>query len=84
MVITQVLKTKKFEKQIKSLRDQKILKQLKEKILKIIKDPQIGKPLRFPFHGERSMRVEKYRLLYAIRGKTLLLLRFQHRKDVYR
>ena len=49
----------------------------------------IAHPERFPaltgsFAGLRRYRVGEYRVIFAILDKDVLILRVQHRKDVYR
>ena len=34
--------------------------------------------------GERSLYIKPFRLVYVVRGDELILLKFDHRKDVYR
>ena len=36
------------------------------------------------FTGLRKYRVENYRVIYALIGDSVLIVRIQHRKDVYR
>ena len=84
VVITEVVWTKKFERELRKLRDKTVKDRVKERIQKILHDPETGKPLRFALKGERSVYVQPYRLIYAVEGATLYLLRFEHRKVVYR
>ena len=84
VVITEVVWTKKFERELRKLRDKTVKDRVKERIQKILDDPETGKPLRFGLKGERSVYVPPYRLIYAVQGATLYLLRFEHRKIVYR
>jgi mRNA-degrading endonuclease RelE of RelBE toxin-antitoxin system len=84
VAITEVIWTKKFEREVKKLRDKSIKHRVREQIEKILDNPETGKPLRFALKGERSVYVPPYRLIYAVQGTTLYLLRFEHRKVVYR
>ena len=84
VVITQVIWTKKFERELRKLRDKTIKDRVKDQIEKVLDNPETGKPLRFALKGERSVYVTPYRLIYAVQGETLYLLRFEHRKAVYR
>ena len=84
VVITEVIWTKKFERELRKLRDKTIKNRVKKQIEKILDNPETGKPLRFALKGERSVHVPPYRLIYAVQGATLYLLRFEHRKLVYR
>jgi mRNA-degrading endonuclease RelE of RelBE toxin-antitoxin system len=84
VVITQVIWTKKFERELRKLRDKTIKDRVKDQIEKVLDNPETGKTLRFALKGERSVYVTPYRLIYAVQGETLYLLRFEHRKTVYR
>jgi len=84
VVITQVVWTRKFERELRKLRDEGLKDRVKDQIEKILDNPETGKPLRFALKGERSVYVPPYRLIYAMQDETLYLLRFEHRKTVYR
>jgi mRNA-degrading endonuclease RelE of RelBE toxin-antitoxin system len=84
VIITEVVWTKKFERELRKLRDETIRDRVKQQIEKILDNPETGKPLRFALKGERSVYVPPYRLIYAVQGQRLYLLRFEHRKFVYR
>jgi len=84
VTIREVVWTRKSEREIRKLRDGAVKERVKEQIAKILEDPEAGKPLRFVLKGELSIYVGPYRFIYAIKGETLYLLRFQHRKIVYR
>jgi mRNA interferase RelE/StbE len=40
--------------------------------------------LKGPFAGLRKYRIGSYRVIYAILGNDVLILRIGHRKDIYR
>lgn len=82
--INAVIRTRGFERGVKKIRDRQLLERLKKNILKIIERPETGKPLRYALKGERSVHIKPYRLVYAVDGDKLILLRFMHRKSVYR
>ena len=42
-----------------------------------------GKPLRQSLSGHRKMRVGDYRIIYRIKGNSIIVLKIGHRKDVY-
>lgn len=83
VVIRRVVWTKKFERELRKLKDKTVKERVKKHIEKILDNPESGKPLRFDLKGERTIYVPPYRLIYAVQGETLYLLRFQHRKTVY-
>ncbi|MEM7826040.1 MAG: type II toxin-antitoxin system RelE/ParE family toxin [Candidatus Aenigmatarchaeota archaeon] len=84
MVIKEVIWTQKFEDELKKVKDTAIKERIKKQIEKIIKNPEVGKPLRFKLKGERTVYIKPYRLIYSVIGDKLYLLRFEHRKKVYR
>ena len=59
---------------------ERIIKHLKQ----IEQNPEIGKPLRYSLKGFRSIRIGKYRLLYAIEEDVIRVYAFEHRKGVYK
>ena len=80
-MIDKITRSSKFIKQTKHL-DNFLLEKLKSQIKKIIGNPQIGKPLKYK-RGERLLYIKPFRLVYAVRGEELILLKFDHRKKVY-
>ena len=70
-----------FKKNIKRLNQferDKIEKQIK----KIIKNPNVGKPLKYKGE-ERTLYINPFRLIYAVKDDEIILLKFEHRKKVY-
>ena len=84
MVIKEIIWTQKFEDEFKKVKDTAIKERIKKQIEKIIKNPEVGKSLRFGLKGERTVYIKSYRLIYSTVGDKLYLLRFEHRKKVYR
>jgi addiction module RelE/StbE family toxin len=78
-----IIPTEKFEKEFKKIKDKGLKEKLKKQIVKIIENPDFGKPLRYNLKGERTVYVKPYRLIYKVEGDKLILLRFEHRKEVY-
>jgi mRNA-degrading endonuclease RelE of RelBE toxin-antitoxin system len=73
-----------FSKQIKRLDDNlKVL--LKKQILKIMHNPQVGKPLKY-LRGERALYLKPFRIVYSYveNRNEIILLKFDHRKRVYK
>lgn len=81
--IKEIVYTEKFERDVRKVRDSLLKEKLGKQIRKIAENPDFGKPLRFGLKGEWTIRVAPYRLIYAVQGDRLILLRFEHRKDVY-
>lgn len=84
VTIRNVIWTDKFERELRKVRDKELKARARKRIKEVVENPEIGKPLRFELKGERSVRIPPYRLIYAVKGDTLYLLRFEHRKEVYR
>ena len=84
MVIKKVIKADRFGRDIKVVKDSVLKEKIKKQIKKILENPEIGKPLKYDLLGERSVYIKPFRLIYAVNGGTLFLLRFRHRKEVYK
>lgn len=50
----------------------------------LIKNPESNPVLKGPFAGLRKFRVGDYRVIYAILGEDVLILRIGPRRDVYK
>lgn len=67
----------------------KISEDIKQKIrrsieVKLTSAPEeFGEPLRRTLKGYWKLRVGDYRVIYKITGKTVLVLRIGHRREVY-
>jgi addiction module RelE/StbE family toxin len=81
--IEEIVWTQKFEQDFKKIKDRKIQQRLEKQIRKLTENPNFGKPLRYDLKGEWSIYVKPFRLIYKVEGKSLILLRFEHRKGVY-
>jgi addiction module RelE/StbE family toxin len=84
MVIAQIVWSDKFKKEVTKIKDSKLKEMLQKQIQNMVESPQLGKPLRYNLKGERTVYVKPYRLIYAYQGTVLYLLRFEHRKEVYK
>ena len=84
MVISQIVWSDKFKKEVTKIKDNKIKEKLQKQIQNIIECPELGKPLRYDLKGERTVYIKLYRLIYSYQGTILYLLRFEHRKEVYK
>ena len=84
MVISQIVWSDKFRKEVTKIKDNKLKEKLQKQIQNIMDFPELGKPLRYNLKGERTIHIKLYRLIYAYQGTVLYLLRFEHRKEVYK
>ena len=53
-----------FEKLVKKIKDATLKEKVKKKILKIIENPEIGKPMMYNRKGTRELYVDPFRLSY--------------------
>ena len=74
----------KFKKQLKKIKEKTTVFRIKESIKQILRNPEIGKPLRYDLKGFRSLRIDKSRLIYVISGDTIIIMNLNHRKNVYK
>jgi mRNA-degrading endonuclease RelE of RelBE toxin-antitoxin system len=81
-VVKKITRSPSFIKQTKSL-DKFSREKLKKQILKILDNPFVGKPLKYK-RGERTIYIKPFRLIYALYRNELILLKFEHRKSVYK
>ena len=54
-----------FEKTIKKIKDNTLIKKVKNQIKKIIESPEIGKPMRYDRKGTRELYIKPFRLSYV-------------------
>ncbi len=80
--MVKITPSKTFIKDIKNI-DKFLKDRLEKQLRKLIDNPLVGKPLRYK-RGERTLYVKPFRLVYSVRGKELILLKFDHRKKVYK
>ncbi len=83
VIIDKIIVTDKFEKDVKKLRNRAINKRIDSEVKRLCENPEVGKPLGYTLKGERTIRINPYRLIYKKEGDSLILLRFEHRKEVY-
>lgn len=81
--IKKIVYTQKFERDVRKIRNNSVKERLGKQIEKVAESSEPGKSLRFGLKGEWTIRVPPYRLIYAVQGDRLILLRFEHRKEVY-
>jgi len=60
-----VLFDKKFQQIVEKIRDPTTKESVKDKIVKIVENPEIGKPMRYARKGTREVYVGSFRLSYA-------------------
>jgi mRNA-degrading endonuclease RelE of RelBE toxin-antitoxin system len=70
-------------KAISKIRDKTEKEKIKKQILRIIKNPEIGKPMRYARKGTRELYVGSYRLAYSYlkNENKIILLDFYHKDE---
>jgi mRNA-degrading endonuclease RelE of RelBE toxin-antitoxin system len=73
---------RKFKIIFAKIKDEFLKNKIKKQILKIIKKPDIGKPMKNLRKGTRELYIKPYRLsyLYDIQEKIVYLLDLYHKK----
>lgn len=68
-------------KAISKIKDKADKEKIKKQILKIIKNPEIGKPMRYARKGTRELYIGSYRLAYSYQKNEnkIILLDFYHK-----
>ena len=70
-------------KAISKIKDKTEKEKIKKQIIKIIKNPAIGKPLKYSRKGTRELYLGSYRLAYSyIKNENkIILLDFYHKDE---
>ena len=72
-----------FERCVRKIRDTSQKERVKAQIIRIVQDPEIGKPMRWGRRNSREVYVPPYRLSYCYDKKndTLIFLAFYHKDE---
>jgi len=78
-----VLFDENFQRTISKIKDQEVHKSIKNKIKKIIDNPEIGKPMRNVRKGTREVYSGSFRLSYVYHKEkdTIEFLDFYHKDE---
>lgn len=74
---------KRIFKTIKSKKPS-LFNDLQKQILKIVKEPSLGKPLRNVLKNRRRVQIGSFVLIYEIYGNEVHLLDFDHHDRIYK
>jgi len=75
---------KSVERDLKKLAKVEATKILDQIERELSRTPEINPTLKGQFAGLRKYRIGDYRVIYAVLGNDVLILRIGHRRDVYR
>jgi mRNA-degrading endonuclease RelE of RelBE toxin-antitoxin system len=72
-----------FQRTISKIKDQEMQKSIKNKIKKVIENPEIGKPMRNVRKGTREIYAGSFRISYAYHEEkdTIEFLEFYHKDE---
>lgn len=71
-----------FLKKVKKIKDSSLKEKVKKQIAKIIKDPEIGKPMMYARKGTRELYIKPFRLSYSyLKDKDKIILLDLYHKD---
>ena len=84
--IIRITYSTEFEKALKRLTKQnrKTFEQLENQIEKILREPQIGKPLRYTLKNRRRLHVGSFVLVYEFHRNELRFIDFDHHDKIYK
>lgn len=73
----------RFEKTVRKIRDAKNKDRVKAQIVRIVQDPETGKPLRWCRKNTREVYIQPYRLSYCYDKKndTVIFLALYHKDE---
>jgi mRNA-degrading endonuclease RelE of RelBE toxin-antitoxin system len=73
----------RFEKTIRKIRDSQLKERVKRQILRIIEDPDTGKPMRYARRDTREVYIPPFRLSYFYDKKqeTIVFLALYHKDE---
>ena len=65
-------------------KDPYLFKRVQNQILKILRDPSIGKPLRYTLKNRRRVHINPFVLVYEFHNGELRFIDFDHHDKIYR
>ncbi|HIH14828.1 MAG TPA: type II toxin-antitoxin system RelE/ParE family toxin [Nanoarchaeota archaeon] len=68
-----------FKKGFQKIKDEEIKRKIIKQIEKILKNPEIGKPMRYGRKGTRESYVSPFRLSYMMEGEKIYILALYHK-----
>lgn len=84
--IKSIVHSAPFEVALKRLKkkDSELFKQVNNQILKIIREPNVGKPLRYSLKNRRRLHVGSFIIVYEFLGGELRFIDFDHHDKIYK
>ena len=81
--MVRIIYDKKFQQIISKIKDSSVQNSIKNKIAKIIENPETGKPMKYSRRGTREVYVGSFRLSYKYSREEDLVefLQFYHKDE---
>jgi len=81
-----IVYAEKFEQALRfwKKKDSRIFQSIVNQIEKIIREPEIGKPLRHTLRGRRRIHIGSFVLVYEFHNEGLRFLDFDHHDKIYK
>ena len=73
-----------FKKDYRKLKDKTTRLRIIKQIKKISKEPDSGKPLKNKLKNKRSLKIPPFRIIYELKNEKIIILCFDHRKNIYK
>lgn len=80
--MNKIFYSSEFIKEIKKY-NKNVQNQIIKKLKQLQTNSEIGKPLKNVLKNNRSIHIGKYRVLYSIKDKEIIIAKIDHRKDIY-
>ncbi|VVC04359.1 ParE toxin of type II toxin-antitoxin system, parDE [Candidatus Burarchaeum australiense] len=63
--------------------DKSVAVQIMKKVKQLRENPELGKPLSNVLKNKKSLHIGKYRVIYSVQGKDVIIARVAHREEAY-
>lgn len=63
-----------FEKRVKKIRDARTKEQVKQQVIRIVNNPEVGKPMRYSRKNAREIYIPPFRLSYQYDAEQDLII----------
>ena len=73
-----------FKKKLKKIKDKGLRDRIIKATLALKEITTKGKPLKYGYKGNRSLRVKPFRIFYIVRGDIIEVTYFEHRNHAYK
>ena len=79
----EIIFSEEFKKDFRKVKDKTTRIRLISHIKKLEHLPESGKPLQYDLKNHRSVKMPPFRIIYRIEQNKIIIVCFDHRKDVY-